>query len=435
MGIETMSEEGVSVRRLAWKELCPWLAIFRCFRLAISLPVLFLATIGVILNKAGWELDQRLFTPSTEVEAIPLTVADVAGSAPAADARETTLLGHAARRIRLNVVNVYLEYVQPYWRMFQREAPVRDVAYYLFGAIWTVLVWSFFAGAITRIAVVQLGRDERVGLRDAARHAVRNYGWYVLAPFFPLLGVVFAALPIVVVGWIMCAGSIGVAIGGVLWFLVLLDAILMTVLLLGLLLGWPLMWPTISSEASGDAFEAFSRSYAYTFQRPLHYLFYAFVAVLFGALCGVLVTAFAGAIVETSYWAAAWGAGAKRVGEIISAPSERGNMFFYACVVYYLWNQLVQAIASAFNFSFFWCTAAAVYLLLRRDVDQTNFDEVFVEGEEDRYQLPQTKTDETAGGGTGSIDAAQPEPTAAPPAPEGSAPDTPPPSAPSDGGS
>ena len=34
---------------------------------------------------------------------------------------------------------------------------------------------------------------------------------------------------------------------------------------------------------------AFSRSYSYTFQRPLHYLFYATVAAFFGGFCWLLV--------------------------------------------------------------------------------------------------------------------------------------------------
>ncbi len=49
---------------------------------------------------------------------------------------------------------------------------------------------------------------------------------------------------------------------------------------------------------------------------------------------------------------------------------------------------LVRSIAAGFGYSLFWCLAAAVYLLLRRDVDETELDEVFVESETQRYQLP-----------------------------------------------
>jgi hypothetical protein len=52
-------------------------------------------------------------------------------------------------------------------------------------------------------------------------------------------------------------------------------------------------------------------------------------------------------------------------------------------------ESLVRTIATAFGYSFFWCQVAAIYLLLRRDVDQTEFDEVFVEREDRRYELPE----------------------------------------------
>ena len=35
-----------------------------------------------------------------------------------------------------------------------------------------------------------------------------------------------------------------------------------------------------------------------------------------------------------------------------------------------MWEGLLRTIAAAFSYSFFWCAAAAIYLLLRRDVDQ-----------------------------------------------------------------
>jgi uncharacterized protein involved in response to NO len=37
---------------------------------------------------------------------------------------------------------------------------------------------------------------------------------------------------------------------------------------------------------------------------------------------------------------------------------------------------LVRATASAFSFSYFWCAFAAIYLLLRRDTDQTELDDL-----------------------------------------------------------
>ena len=55
---------------------------------------------------------------------------------------------------------------------------------------------------------------------------------------------------------------------------------------------------------------------------------------------------------------------------------------------------LVRSIATAFGYSFFWCLATAVYLLLRMDVDQTEFDDIYVDREDPQYDLPPLQTDQ-----------------------------------------
>ena len=56
-----MAEERDTVRRIAWRELFPWLLILRSFRLAISPPVLLLAALGTLLTPLGWGLAAELF--------------------------------------------------------------------------------------------------------------------------------------------------------------------------------------------------------------------------------------------------------------------------------------------------------------------------------------------------------------------------------------
>jgi hypothetical protein len=158
------------------------------------------------------------------------------------------------------------------------------------------------------------------------------------------------------------------------------------------------MWATISAEGT-DTFDALSRGYAYTFQQPLRYLFYALVAILFGALCWTLVSLFADGVVQLSYWAVGWGADDFRVYNIHLATQGEGDpqgaLWFGASLIGFF-NMLVYSVAVGFGFSFFWCAATAIYLLLRQDVDQTEFDEVYMEHEEVRYGLPPLVKD-TAG--------------------------------------
>src|SRR6185369_4207831 len=112
--------------------------------------------------------------------------------------------------------------------------------------------------------------------------------------------------------------DLGVLFVGIIWPVVLLCGLFIAILLVGLLFGWPLMWPTVSTEGT-DSFDALSRSYSYTYQRPVHYLFYAAVAGVLGMLAWIVVVIFANGVITFSYWAASWGSGAARMNEIYQA--------------------------------------------------------------------------------------------------------------------
>jgi hypothetical protein len=59
------------------------------------------------------------------------------------------------------------------------------------------------------------------------------------------------------------------------------------------------------------------------------------------------------------------------------------------------WNGLVRTIAASFLYGLFWCMASAVYLLLRKDVDDTEMDEIYIVDEKRTYELPPLKSDES----------------------------------------
>ena len=144
-----------------------------------------------------------------------------------------------------------------------------------------MLVWGLFGGAITRIAALKFTRDEAPGLLAALKHAARKVAVVQLAAAGrPGWAGVFA-IQLVVLGWLMQSRRPGACWPASVWPFVLLLGLLMAILLLGALVGWPLMWATVSVEGT-DAFDALSRSYAYTYHRPLRLLWY----VLFAALLG-----------------------------------------------------------------------------------------------------------------------------------------------------
>jgi hypothetical protein len=183
-------------------------------------------------------------------------------------------------------------------------------------------------------------------------------------------------------------------LGGVIWPLALAMGFVMAILLLGALFGWPLMWATISTEGT-DSFDALSRTYAYTFQRPLHYLFYAIVAGFVGWLGWLLVVNFAAGVIWMGYWAAGWGLGLERLNAIMNAGDTLPGLGASGVTLLQFWTGCVKLLAVGYLFSYLWSASAAIYLLLRRDVDATEMDEVHLDADESEqtFDLPKVATD------------------------------------------
>jgi hypothetical protein len=274
-------------------------------------------------------------------------------------------------------------------------------------------VWAFFGGAITRLAAVQLARQEKLSWSQTLSYARSKWPSYFAAPLFPMFGVLLAAIPLAIVGLLLYAGGFGIAVAGILWPLVLIAGFVMAILLVGLFFNWPLMWPTISTEGT-DSFDALSRSYAYSFQRPLRYVGYLFVLAVVGVLAWLLVTVFAGGVLTLSQWAVERG-GAPNLPNLINDRDNLESFEWFGASVIYWSIQLIGLITRGFVFSYFFVGATAVYMLLRLNVDATETDEVFLSDEEDPRGLPPLTMDSAGvvqvadGANAGNADNRSPE--------------------------
>jgi hypothetical protein len=402
-----MSDNRVVVREVSWRNLCPWLVIFRTFRLAISLPVLLLATTGTLLVPAGWRISEALFVDADahQHDAVFRSVVENNRTWPGQrgggvvrppnQGRFPLSVEQTLRSGPGIVEPIFFEFVGPVRRLLDAPLTLTQAAYFSFGFLWMLVVWGFLGGAITRLAGVYLGREERIGLVEAVRHAGRRFFSYVASPLFPLFGFVLMAIPIVLAGLLMRL-DVGVLIAGILWVFMLACGLIMAIFLLGLLFGWPLMWGTVSCEEHGDVFEAFSRSYSYTFQRPLHYLFYALLATLFGALGWLLVYHFSEEVIRLTEWSASLGAGTDRWMELTRAFGSGGaeDSIQWGGTMIGVWTAGVRTVATASAYGLFWCLATALYLLMRLSVDRTEFDEVYVEHESRFFRLDKLPTEQ-----------------------------------------
>ena len=401
-----VEREGNTLRAIAWSEVFPWLSLVRVFRTAISPQALVMAAAGVLLTAVGWAFIGGIFyadSPTTKwlqtyCGGCPWeAVTDIVPNQPS---------GLVSQRCEFPwkhpfppqsfwvegnpFVLSWAVLTQPTWEgLSQTDLCFNAIASLLLCGLWGTAVWAFFGGAICRTAAVQLAAGEQVGAGAAVRYAARKWPAYFAAPLFPIGGVLLAAIPVILLGLLM--RLVGLWLGGILWPLALAAGILMAILLLGLLFGWPLMWATISTEGT-DSFDALSRTYAYTFQRPLHYLFYILVAGFIGWIGWIFVQNFAAGIVWMSYWAAGWGVGNDSLQTMLGVGDEAGG---FGPVLIRFWTGCVKLLAVGFLFSYFWSAAAGIYLLLRRDVDATETDEVFLDADlsEQTYGLPTVATD------------------------------------------
>ncbi len=392
-----MADDQHRLREVSWLELFPWLGLIRAVRLAFAPRMLILAALGLAATSAGWRVIGDVFSGNDQ----PVLQELIAENSK----WPSRILPDAPPAVSVSVLDPATSAAKEPWNLL--SGPFRNLfevnkwnvtvalfTYLLLCGLWAVIVWSLFGGAITRIAALWFAREDRLSFRRALLSwGVRKWPAYFGGPLFPLAGVLLAVIPVALLGLLLKLDA-GVFVVGIIWPIVLACGFFLAILLVGLLFGWPLMWPTISAEGT-DSFDALSRSYSYTYQRPVHYLFYAAVAGILGMLAWIVVIIFANGVISYSYWAASWGSGGGRIQDIRSyaeglfpPPPDTTAIMRWGVLAIGFWVDVVKTVAVGFLFSYFWSAATYIYFLLRQSVDATEMDEVAVEEEPESYGLP-----------------------------------------------
>lgn len=358
---------------------------------AATVPVLFLATIGVLLMPLGWR-GIGLLIPADQrerVEALQHLPAGppwhpVARPVPTAtDIRSVAAFQKAD--LYAPMLSAAHTLVNPLVQMLRPGASWPQLAYWLLGSIWNLLVWGLFGGVITRMAVMRYGRNQREGLGAAYRFVSSRLSVFVQTPLFVLSAVVLVLVLFSGVGWIS-EGNVGRLLASLVWFLVLIGGLIVAILVVGIALGWPLIWGALSTEEMGDVFEGAQRTFAYFYGRPLHYAFYALVTIVVGSVCSWVINLLVRLVIYFSSWGL-WEAAA-------DSPMAGGSAAAVGEAIIGRLNQLVLTVGAAFPYGFLFAAAGIVYLLVRRDTDQIEFDNVHVPGRQVRPGLPPLTTDE-----------------------------------------
>ncbi len=413
-----MSDQPVIVKKISWAELCPWTIIFRTLPVAASVTVLALAIVGVLAASFTWWLSETMFVGEDLGKDAAMMEVVRNNTSP----YRSVFIDSNSDQNALNILGAKLSGPRAVFNQIKRPAAyifsskVKPSAaggnnvrlgasgfwYFLFGTFCSMAIWSFIGLAIARVCLLRLTRNETIGIDDAFDFAFDHW----LASFggvsIPILAALALCIPAGLLGLLMTF-DFGAAVVSLLWPLVLALSAAMALLLLGLTYAWPLIVSSAACEGQ-NSFDAMTRSFAYVFQRPLHCLGYAVVAMLFGGFCWLIVANLSGSIIELSYWSTSWGAN-RAVGDLPRIEVLQGlvsdtetsseTMLSFSQNTIGFWNGLVRTIAASFLYGLFWCMASAVYLLLRKDVDDTEMDEIYIVDEKRTYELPPLKSDES----------------------------------------
>ncbi|MDP6546760.1 MAG: hypothetical protein QGH60_22535 [Phycisphaerae bacterium] len=278
--------------------------------------------------------------------------------------------------------------------------------HWFFAVIFLTLAlaaWALFGGAMHRIAALHAAREEKISMVQALRFSSSRFLSFFAAPLIPLIIILCLGLFLFLGGLLF--GNLG---GWLSWIMAVLFPIaiviglLIAFLSIGLGGGCGLMYPTIAVEGS-DAFDAISRSFSYVFARPWRAMVYGLIALVYGTICYLFVRLFAFLALAATHWfvkGGIFGGGsdlavnADRMDMLWPAPTfsnfhppisweALSGVEALSAGIISIWIYIMIALVAAFGLSFLASSTTVIYYLLRRKVDATDLDDVYVEESEE----------------------------------------------------
>jgi len=260
-------------------------------------------------------------------------------------------------------------------------------------------VISISGGAVCRIAALQFARGEKPGLAESLRFSTKRFVNFFTAPLAPIGIIIFIGLFIFLLG---LAGNIpraGELIVGLSMPLALFAGVLVAVIVVGAVAGLNLMFPAVAYDGS-DCFDAISRSFSYVYARPWRMAVYTAIAAVYGSFCYAFVRIFAFLSLWITRWLLQLGLwadnGSKEVNKLaaiwpkpelrylvrFSPPAEANWTEWAAAFLVYLSLLVIVGLVVSFIISFYLSANTIIYSLMRNKVDNTAFDDIYMQFEE-----------------------------------------------------
>jgi hypothetical protein len=412
-----MPEEAKDIQSIDWRRSFACLEILRSFRMSIHPVKLFLCFVGVAAT----------FGLAVAVDQLP---------APVGHTRLAFGLFEGAgfydNMHRIVTTTLWGQWALPYvggksWDDFvmfvmsplsaARDSIDLVILYWQqcpwFALINTVLalaIWAVIGTAVSRMAAVRIAREEAVGF------ALSKWPSTVSSPLIPFgVLVLLAALFAIPVGLILSLlTGVGAVVTGLFWFVALALYSALALVFIGGVFSLGLQWPTIAAEGS-DSFDAISRSISYISSRPWRYIFYTVFSAVYGCLTFILVKLVAFLTLAIAHASIAkftfgwftegemgqldrlWQAPSLAVPWPAAGAINLSSTEIVGSDLMLFWVWVVFGLLVAFLFSFFFTSQTVVYFLLRKVVDATDMEEVYMD-ELDEEDLPLEPKAEHVGG-------------------------------------
>ncbi len=272
----------------------------------------------------------------------------------------------------------------------------------LFGVIALFIV-ALFGGAICRSAVCEMGRDRVISVSDAISFAKAR----IVGMTMPIITVILLIALLLVMlwlwglvfGWLVatCAGGLFYVIFGLLFGFALLLGFIAATMALLTAISFPLIWPAVAAEGSGGA-DALSRAVGFLTTRPGVVLTFWLILLILGGVAVTGARAFGVGTLAVTQSVVQSGMGDVQLWEMppptMLPPAKPGAIPFWgtfpdgelgagAAIGRFfvkLWVFSVLAAVIGYALSFFMCGASQAYLLLRRSIDQVEFEDIYDDG-------------------------------------------------------
>lgn len=316
-----------------------WYPLTRSIGPAMRMNSLAVGVIAILLSSAGLQLGQRWFQPDWK----PVW--------HLSDPSDTTSLPKLVRWA-MEVGQSLLS--------FERMG-LKELGFLTFLLLWLTMSFALLGGVLARRSLVELGQRTVSAWGEALFIVGSRWQSYLWSMGMHFVAVAGLLIPFFLLGLVSRLGPPGANISGVLLLLCFPLVFALGRFALSAIVCFPLSVCAIAAEKKGDAFEGFSRSNAYFFQRP--------VLVVLCAAC-LLPIGWVGE--QLLFWTLTSGWWLMR-----GAFELTGGRLSSAAQAYIdVGHWLAEILLVAYWFSFFWSAAAAIYLIARKSVDSVELDEL-----------------------------------------------------------